>query len=323
MRSGRVPANDRPSVVARRARISHTLRVVDALRARAIERLIPPLVHRLNNAVAVFQGVFELGTRASERDRENAQRELGVLSTTLARLSLLARSPSTRVQVVALDQLGQSCTLLLRPLAQTWKVELDVRCQPGLSTRCDAGLESLVLLASFELLQALQGQTSGRRLRLSIAALGDRARLVLAGCGPLGLPRAATVLREYARERGFASALRTTAQGTALRLTLPLLFETTSAPGRARPVLRRVLLLQEPGQDRELVATVLREQGCEVREEGAVPREGSFELVLLDETLLVRDPGALGRLGAQVKYARLERLRSPVRPTELLELLAR
>lgn len=298
--------------------------MVDALRARAIERLLPPLVHRLNNAVAVFQGVFELGTRASERDRENAHRELAVLSTTLARLSLLARVPSTRPQVVALDQIAQSCTLLLRPLAQTWKIELEAHAQPGLSTRCDAGLESLVLLTVFEFLQALHVQPpEQRQLRLALAASGETARLVLAARGPVGLPRSAQALLDYASAHGLHCAQHASARGAAVRLTLPLLFEHVLAPERPRAAQRRVLLLQEPGQDRELAATLLREQGCEVREEGAVPSEGSYELVLLDEGLLARDPEALQRLGAHVRYARLARIRPPLRPSELIGLVAR
>ena len=323
MRSARALANDRPLAIAAGARIPHTLRVVDAIRARAIERLLPPLVHRLNNAVAVFQGVFELGSRASERDRANASSELTLLSNTLARLSLFARVPSTRQLVVALDQIGRSCTLLLRPLAQTRQVELELHIQPGLSTRCDAGLESLVLLTCYELLEALSAQPDGRRhLRLRIGAAGAEARLVVVGCGLLGLPRSATVLLEYARERGLASAHRSTSRGTALRLTLPLLFERAITPERARAARLRVLLLQAPGQDRELAAMLMREQGCEVHEEAGVPVEGSFELVLLDEGLLEREPEALARVGTHVRYRRLARIRSPLRPSELIGLLA-
>jgi len=323
MRRARVDANVRGEPSLAVARFSILFSMVDTLRARAIERLLPPLVHRLNNAVAVFQGVFELGARASARDREIAHRELAVLSSTLARLSLLARAPSTRPQVVALEQLTHSCTLLLRPLAQTLKVELEVQAQASLSTRCDAGLESLVLVTCHEFLVALHGQPlEARHLRLALSAVGDEARLVLVARGPLGMARAGSVLLDYARAHGLACAQRVSARGVGLRLTLPLLFERELVPGRARAAQRRVLLLQEPGQDRELAATLLREQGCDVREARAVPPEGNFELVLLDEDLLAHAPETLAQLGAHVRYARLARIRPPLRPAELIGLVA-
>ncbi|MEQ1893212.1 MAG: hypothetical protein ABL998_11755, partial [Planctomycetota bacterium] len=163
--------------------------MVETLRARALERLLPPLVHRLNNAVAVFQGVFELGASASGRDRENARKELAVLGASLARLSLLARPPSTRLQVLALDPIGQTCTLLLRPLAQTLRVDFLVRARSGLSARADARLESLLFVAAFELIQELAARAAEpRRLRLSIEARQGQAALVLTAGGPTGLP---------------------------------------------------------------------------------------------------------------------------------------
>jgi len=323
MRRARAPANVRALAIARRDTISHTEAVVEALRAQAIERLLPPLVHRLNNAVAVFQGAFELGSRASPRDHENARRELAVLSASLERLSLLARAPSTRPQVVELDRIGQSCTLLLQPLAKSWKVEFEVHVQAGLATRCDAGLESLVLLTCYEFLVALQAQPVERRLlRLTLAASAQEGRLMLAALGPVGLPDGATSLRAYGEAHGLVGAQHATARGTAVRLVLPILFEHVLAPARPRAARKRVLLLQEPGQDRELAATLLREQGCEVREAGAVPRVGLYELVLLDEGLLTVHPGVLECLETQVRYGQLVRIRPPLRPIELLELLA-
>jgi hypothetical protein len=295
--------------------------VVESLRARAFERLLPPLVHRLNNAIAVFQGVFELGAGASERDRENARKELSILSTSLARLALLARAPSTRQQVLALDPIGQSCALLLRPLAQTLQVDFTVRARSGLSARTDARLESLLFVAAFELIQALAEQESGpQRLRLSIEARRGCAALVLTASGPVALPCAAPALAELARERGLSFRQRTGPRGTSLRVLLPLLFDRVVPAERPRVARRRVLLIQEDGQDRELAATLLREQGCEVREQALVPSDGQFELVLLDERVLAGDPEAAARL-ARVAYRRLEHIRPPLRPAQLLEFL--
>lgn len=298
--------------------------MVETLRARALERLLPPLVHRLNNAVAVFQGVFELGASASGRDRENARKELAVLGASLARLSLLARPPSTRLQVLALDPIGQTCTLLLRPLAQTLRVDFLVRARSGLSARADARLESLLFVAAFELIQELAARAARaaepRRLRLSIEARQGQAALVLTAVGPTGLPRSAAALEALARERGLAFRQRSSASGTSLRVLLPLLFDRVVLPERPRAERRRVLLIQEDGQDRELAATLLREQGCEVDERARAPGAGTFELVLLDERVLASDPQASARL-AGVSYRRLERIQPPLRPAQLLEFL--
>jgi hypothetical protein len=295
--------------------------VVETLRARALEQLLPPLVHRLNNALAVFQGVFELGDGASERDRENARKELALLGTSLARLSVLARTPSTRLQVLELDPIGETCTLLLRPLAKTLRIDFTVHTRSGLSARVDARLESLIFVAVYELIQDLASRSEEpRRLSLSIAARPGTAAIVLTASGPVRLPRAASALQELARERGFAFRSRSMALGTSLRVLLPLLFDRVTPPGRPRVARRRVLLVQEDGQDRELAATLLREQGCEVDERTRVPADGQFELVLLDERALARDPEAGAHLRS-VAYRRLERIRPPLRPAQLLEFL--
>lgn len=295
--------------------------MIAAIRARALERLLPALVHRLNNALAVFQGVFELGGGASEHDRENARKELAVLGASLARLSLLARTPSTRQQVLALDQIAQTGTLLLGPLTQTLQVDFLVRARSGLSARADARLESLFFVAAFELIEELAARpVEPRRLRFSIEARGGHAALVLTAGGPVGLPRAATGLAALARERGLSFRQRSSARGTSLRVLLPLLFERAEVNPRPRLERWRVLLVQEDGQDRELAATLLREQGCEVDERSRVPRAGQFELVLLDERVLALDPEAAARLGGIV-YRRLEHIRPPLRPAQLLEFL--
>jgi len=288
-------------------------------RARAIERLLPPLVHRLNNALALCQGVLELGPGASELDRHNARRELGCLGASLARLAQLARPPSTRAEVVALDPIGESCALLLGPLARALRVELAVRAGAGLSARADARLETLVLVATFELLELLAARApAARRLRLTLDARAGRARISLAAAAALDPARVPEALQTYARERGLAFRRRVTARGTGLCLCLPLLSSGPPAPARAPR--RRVLLVQEEGQDRELAATLLREHGCEVREEPRVPEAGWFELVLLDERALAADPQAGARL-ERLACARVERFRPPLRPAELLRLL--
>jgi hypothetical protein len=294
--------------------------VVETLRAKAIERLLPPLVHRLNNAIAIIQGAVELEASASVQDRANARRELAVLSTTLVRLALFARAPSTRLQVIALETLGETCRLLLRPLAQTSHVDFRVRARSGLSTRADARLETLLLLAAYELIQASVMEAGGpRSVRLTIDAEGDRARLVLTAAGRTGLPRAAGALEAYAHERGLVFRQRVTTRGICLRLHMSLLFERVVPVERAPAARPRVLLIQAEGQDRELAATVLREQGCEVHEQSLAPRAGDFELVLVDERVLDRDPAA-ARLDG-VAYRRLERIRPPLRVAELLGFL--
>lgn len=293
----------------------------DSLRARAIERLLPPLVHHLNNAIAIVQGVFELESGASALDRRNARQKLATLSTSLARLSLLARTPSSRRQVLALDPIGETCELLLRPLAQALQVDFLVRARTGVSARADARLESLFFQAAFELIQACEDDASAPpRIRLTIASRGEWARVALTASGPAGLPRSAGALEDLAHELGFVFRQRATARGTGLCLLLPRLFDPVVPAEGQSALARRVLLVQEDGQDREICSLLLREQGCEVQELARVPASGDFELVLLDERVLARDPRAVANLG-RVAYRRLEHIRPPLRPAELLQLL--
>ena len=310
-----------------------------------LERLVPPLVHRANNALAVVQGVLELGERAGARERELGQRELHALGALLARLAALAREPSTFEGSGDLRALE----LLLLPLADSLGVRLELRdLATGLCVPMDARLETLwlVLAAERVLLLGERPVSAPRRVRIRLAQGAGRARLTLSADEPLpgfGLDpsRGATTLEELRRlagERGWRLGVRAGKQAWSARLELPLGTEMGQLPAAGPASVRRarVFLLQAEGELRELSATVLREHGLEVVEGGAWPVSGEFELVLIDGELARGEPELLAHLrrdprAGRTRLACLGRwpgtrssppvLEKPFRPRQLLEFV--
>src|SRR5262249_35210084 len=104
-----------------------SVRTDEDRRAHTLLRLMAPLVHRLNNSLAVVQGVHESGSQAHESERELADRELAVVGHVLARLAILSRPSAARSQFVELGELFRTHELLLAPLAESLEVELELR----------------------------------------------------------------------------------------------------------------------------------------------------------------------------------------------------
>jgi len=291
-------------------------------RARILLGILSPLVHRLNNSLAIVQGVHELGQEARAPERELAGRELAVLAQVLARVALLARPPAARRKLALVEDILRTHELLLAPLAGSLGVELELRAQGTGAMEVDARLERLLLSTCTAFLTA-GAHAPGARLRLS--ARTTPSGLVLA-LGATGAPFSSSDLPELealARELGGRYRLRATRGASVLCLTLGAKASALAPPtaGNARRA-RRVLLLHGADVERELVATLLREHGWMVEASDAEPDAGAFELALVERRLALRDPSLPARLRARFALERVELLEPRMRPGDLLALLA-
>jgi len=292
----------------------------DESRARALLALVPALVHRLNNALLVVQGVVELGAHAGARDRVEAMAELAVLGQALGGLGELARRRTPRVELVDVERVLRACAALIEPLAEQRKLALETCVAPGLVVRADAGLPWLYLCA---LLERFGPEPRAGRLVLAAGARGPHAYLAFAlSAARAGAAQPAEqLLARHVHALGGTVVVRARGAALVLRATLPRASSTgeSACAPRARP--RRVLLLAASGEERELVSLVLGEHGFRVHETPAEPHEGVFDLALVEERLALHDPGLCPRLCARFALERVELLAPRARPEELLARL--
>lgn len=302
-------------------------------RALVLERLLPPLLHRANNALAVVQGVLELGERARGEERELARRETRALTALLGHLGALARGPSAGQGPRDLHAIASSVEVLLRPLAEALGVDLEIRVGASVPTEgalpacVDARCEPLwiALVVERTVAVARAGGPGLRRARFRLRAASGWVALSLA-CdepvardGPLVERGALDELDELARQQGGRISIRARRRAWGCRLSLPLAILPSMAaagmtaavairpgPAGTRPR-ARVFLLQGEGELRELCATVLREDGHSVVDGSSLHGSGVFDLVLVDSELARGDPGLLARLSRdpQARGARL------------------
>jgi len=303
----------------------------------AVERLLPPLVHRLNNALAVLGGVLELGPGARDEERRIARQSLLEATGILERLGRLSRA-SPQPQELDLEPTLVSIGTLCLPLARERGVRLEVR-PPGscLPARAGGDLESWVVAQLVQLLCAANRPT---RVRVSARCGGGRALVALAWSlaqEPSGEERSpgdeepalappALVARRL-RRRGAVSVLM-------LTLAADRRLEVASSPGERSA---RVLLLQEQDDPGQEVVTLLREQGHTVTRAGALPGSGTYDLVLVDEGLGRGDPDFLALLRAEPRLraarfvclgswsevpAGVAHIEKPIPPRRLLDLVS-
>lgn len=294
----------------------------EELRARALLRIVPALVHRLNNSLAVVQGVQELGPSALEAERELARVELANLGQALARLATLARAPAPRAQALDVADLLGCVGVLVRPLAASAAVALELRADGTASVRLDGRLEALLVAACAELLDA-----GARNLRLCARAAHEEVRLTLTAAGIRRASPALSALQAHARELEWDCAWHASAAGTSLRLTLPASGATCPVHAPRVRAGRRVLLLHGADLERELAATLLEEHGYVVVESAEEPRAGvpgrAFDLALVEQRLALADPALPARLCARFALERVALLEPRMRPGALLALLSR
>jgi len=130
-------------------------------------------------------------------------------------------------------------------------------------------------------------------------------------------------LRDLAVECGWRVRLRNPPGSAVLRLSIPApnAAEAVPATAPARGA-RRVLLLHRSDVERELVATVLRENGWKVEAAEREPGAGTFDLVLVERRLALEDPSLPGRARLRFAPARVELLEPRMRPGDLLALIS-
>ncbi len=313
----------------------------DPARALLLARLVPALVHRANNALAVVQGVLELGARASVAENQLAARELRALGALLGGLSKFSQRPAGLETVCDPPALVGAVEILVRPLAADLGVRLETlpAGSAGRATRADARLGGVLVALATERVLALGRSAGGApaRVRLSLRGSGARIRLVLSADRPPGgwqRPGTLDELAALARERGWPLSVRERGRAGGLLLVLPALdgggpvLEDGDRSRRAR-----ILLLQAEGELRELCTAVLAEHGYSVREGRSWPAEGQFELVLIDAELARAEPELLGRAYGARALAVLGHghpggrllpvLGKPFRPRELVEFVER
>jgi hypothetical protein len=314
-----------PAVSAPEARGGERREAADARagedrRGRTLRLLMAPLVHRLNNCLAVVQGVHELGTQARESERELARAELAVLGQVLARLALLARpAAERRVQV---DALVRSHELLLAPLAESRGVELELRAQGIAGVEVDGRLEGLLLDACTALAAGAAGGAPPESLRLLARSSPRGLVLALGVAGSVRFSGELAAVRDLARELGWRQRERGKGGACVLRLILCGAYAARTAVGaRDERRQRRVLLLHGADAERELVSTLLCENGWSVSASAEEPQSGSFDVALVERRLALADPSLPARVRARFALERVELLEPRMRPGALLALL--
>jgi len=298
-------------------------------RRRILAVLLPPLVHRLNNSLAVIHGTLETaGIRLDPARLQSARREAQRMSHALSRASLFAKEHRPSEASFALAGVLRASEVLLRPLAESRGVELESgQVARGVVLRGDESrLEQLWVHLVAEAILALaasrEGSTSqpGPRLRISLTR-GVALRLALVGLSPAAtgeLRRLDQGIEGPAAELGIrAVRLRLGASSGGLSLSfreaLVASAPETPAGGVAGIWEGRVLLIEPFPEIGELLRDVLAEQGLEARHvldvetAGKLLMDEAWDLVILDTEIEALSPGLLEMLRAS-RWALEDRL---------------
>jgi CheY-like chemotaxis protein len=304
-----------------------------AARDAVLAALVPPIVHRLNNALSVLRGLAELQRSSGSASRaELARAEAQRASATLARLSTFAKDFRSAPEAFDLGALVEGEMALLEPLAEAHGVALQVERAPAWAMAAREPVARAFVSLAAQLVLAL-GPRAGRRtgspphLRSTTTTIGGRVLLVLAHPGRRGLSlvaadelaRAWPATMEFLRDSGASLAARSLA-GRAIAWRF--LFRAASvgqdaaAASAARPAARsrrarRILLVESDRGLAELVETLLSEAGYRVQvasgPESALEAAGAgvFELVLVDCDVERENVGLVLRLERTLTPARL------------------
>jgi hypothetical protein len=280
-------------------------------RRRLLPRLIPPLVHRMNNALAVIQGLNEVGVEPGQA--QVLAGEFEALRTLLARLSCFARQQPEVIEVFDLRELVVGVCQLLRPYAESVGIGLEFRepLQGAVLRNDPQRVEQLVaVIAASELayLADLEPASKAtRRLRLAVRQAPGRIVLTLVRPRIASQVGPTDVVGKAARwgdENAVSLYMRTMGEVTCYRFVFSSFeeqLEEELEPGFVeRP--KNLMLVEGDGPLCELIKTVCVEAGYNVTvaadqsfDPAAVDLR-SIDLVLFDTDLELRRPGLLGRL---------------------------
>ncbi len=277
--------------------------------------LIPPLVHRLNNALAVVRGACDLAlARSFSTQLRRASEETVRLADSLALLSICAKPLVPADTLFDLISAARNAFVLIEPLASRQRVELVERGDSrSMIVRGDAArLGQVLVWLTGETLGPEPTSSAGSVLRLRVDRVDSWAQLTLLHvAGSPGAEPDWSAALDAARELVGRSKGRVECRSrpggiSRIRLAYPILSdpqskETVETPSGTR---RRVLLLEGDESQRDLTRTVLEESGYEVHAPDAplpAPRHEALEavdLVLVDADLVRRRPGLLGEVAA-------------------------
>ncbi|MEW6073358.1 MAG: hypothetical protein AB1726_12305 [Planctomycetota bacterium] len=340
------------------ARESAPLPSDESARLACLARLISPVVHRVNNSLAVLRGACELALQQGySAHLQRAGDATSLIVDTLVQLGSFAKVPPPGSAPFDLRAAVQSALLLIEPFAGVHGAELSTYLGPALPLVVHgdrARLEQLLVWFAAEGLDA-GGPAEDRpraRIRILLAEEGSRVRLSLrrGGSGEPERSACAAAARTIGAAAGF-EVERDRRLGRARALVLafaplaPIAASSGAGAAPARAVAPVLLLVEGDTPRRELVRAVLEESGYRVRiPAGDPPRTAdlSFEAadaMLVDARLADAQPdllpelvraaaargtGRLGILGAAARTAGAERLPvlvEPFRPGELLDFV--
>ncbi len=210
---------------------------------RAIEgllpRWIPPLVHRLNNALAVIHGAAALERTATWV--HHANREFAEARTLLRHLALMARQSPAHFEVFDLGELVVGIGKLIRPLSEALGVDLDVRAPPGVvPIRSDRSrlAKLMAFLATQDILEPERNGTAElapSRVRITLVTDQGRVAATSARWSPEELERGPLPLqaKRWAAELGGKLAFHSLGRSGGWRIVFPSL---APAEGAERPL---------------------------------------------------------------------------------------
>ena len=327
-------------------------------RLLSLAQLISPVVHRVNNSLAVLRGACDLTLQQHYTAHLlRASEETVRVADTLAQLSSCAKTHPPSDAPFDLDVALENALLLANSLSSSHGVEVLDRRGTGeqATVRGDRWrLEQvLVWFVGESLVGAPREEGAGARnarVRIVLRRRGARVRLLLLH-GPAPPRRLASLAGARGLAREPALSVRAgTRLGTVtfLSFDFELLGPVPGPPQGTEPprLAGRVLLVEADTARRELVHTVLEERGYRVRlpaRDEPTPEElplGAVDVVLIDAEQAMRRPGFLpemlrcvgtrgrGRvalLGAATSAPgadQLPMLPEPFRPQELLAFVA-
>ncbi len=326
-----------------------------ARRLEALASLVPPLAHKLNNALGGAVGLADLVRLRQAEDARGAelcaaaQREANTALDLVRGLGRFARFGPVAARVVEPADVLERAAALLEPLAQAHGVTVELRPPPP-ATRAldlDGGLEAWLLVAASELLGpapapgAPAGPLRGGRLRLAgragpapwvtlVAAAPPAKDWISDGPAPPpwerewvrpGLRRRRLALEPLSGRTAAPGPARSGSSAPASSLVPSPQSSSKPSPGRGA----RVALLEREASLAELVAMVLAEAGHRVRafgEPDALLEEvhaGEADLILVASGCL--DGPGLGELaeaaGRAARIALLGTFEGRARPAQL------
>ncbi len=307
--------------------------------------LIPPLVHKLNNQLAVISGHCDVwardrpgGAGSFAHQVDATRRETRNVSDLVVALSTYAKDLPPRETTVDLAGVARRAAALIEPIASEHGVDLRLAAR-GVApvVESDAGRLHQALVTLGAGVAIASGPKGGRadplRARIAVSAGGGRAVLALVFAGVLDLPFDAVDPPFVRRRLG--------TRATIYRLALP----SHAGVDEPEPVQvrgddpRRLLLLEPESLLAELVGSVLGESGYRVDVVATVGEakerlaQGASDLVLFDHDAEAGLPGSLETLlSLRVPLAVLADdsvavpdtvrvLRKPFRPQELVEFV--